>query len=761
MKSRAGPGPGRAAALFARNPPDPAGSGLGFGTWPVFLASISTILGAILFLRFGYAVGHAGLWGALMIIAIGHMVTIPTVLAVSEIATNRRVAGGGAYFIISRSFGTTIGGSIGIALYLSQAISVAFYLVAFAEAFQPVLQWIAERYGVVPTLHWVSVPALAALVVLMLTRGAGQGVKVLWIVCGGLALSIAAFLFGSGPDEIRPDGLNLTSTIENPDTFGIVFATCFPAFTGMIAGLGLSGDLKDPKRSIPLGTIGATLAGMVIYALVAIKLAQSATPEALAGDQFIMTEIAVWGPAIYIGLAAAAFSSALGSLIVAPRTLQALARDRVFPGSGANRFLVAGSGEAGEPVNATYVSVVIAAVFVVFGDIDFIAHILSMFFMVTYGALCSVSFLEYFAGNPSYRPTFRSRWYISLLGALMCLLMMLQMSPLYALIAIGIMLVIYLGLKRSRQDERDLAAILQGAMFQLVRRLQITLQKNQSRQQDGGWRPSFIALTRHGSRRVAQFDVLRWISHRHGFGHFVQHLEGDYSPETERDARALLDKLVHRSEVSRAGTFVDTLITPSFETAVTQVLQFPGISGLPNNSMLLEFEREHPEEIAEVGRAMIMATRSDFNVVVLRSSSFRFGYRSSIHIWLTHETLPNAAMMLMLAYIIVGHPEWRMAEIRVFACVGRDGGEEEAGELSALIDQGRLPIARKNVESVRVQSWEAVEEAVRARSSEADLVIAGIAREQIEEGDAGEVLQRYRAANNVLFVHAVEEIGID
>ena len=120
-----------------------------------------------------------------------------------------------------------------------------------------------------------------------------------------------------------------------------------------------------------------------------------------------MTEIAVWGPAIYIGLAAAAFSSALGSLIVAPRTLQALARDRVFPGRGANRFLVAGSGEANEPVNATYVSVVIAAVFVVFGDIDFIAHILSMFFMVTYGALCSVSFLEYFAGNPSYRPTFR------------------------------------------------------------------------------------------------------------------------------------------------------------------------------------------------------------------------------------------------------------------------------------------------------------------------------------------------------------------
>lgn len=739
----------------------PSPTGHGFGTAPVFLASISTILGAILFLRFGYAVGHVGLWGTMMIIVIGHMVTIPTVLAVSEIATNRRVAGGGAYFIISRSFGTTIGGSIGIALYLSQAISVAFYLVAFAEAFQPIFAWIAEAQGFSLTLHWVSLPALAALVVLMLTRGAGQGVRVLWIVCAVLAASIAAFFLGSGPPEIRPDGLNLTSTIANPDGFGVVFATCFPAFTGMIAGLGLSGDLKDPKRSIPLGTIGATFVGMAIYSLVAIKLARTATPEELAGDQFIMARIAAWGPSIYIGLAAAAFSSALGSVMVAPRTLQALARDRVFPGSRVNGLLAAGRGRAGEPVNATAVSVAIAAVFVVLGDIDFIAQILSMFFMVTYGALCSVAFLEYFAGNPSYRPTFRSRWYLSLLGALMCLLMMLQMSPVYAFLAMLIMLAIYLGLKRSRRGERDLAAIFQGAMFQLVRRLQITLQKNQSRQQAGGWRPSFVALTRHGDRRVAQFDLLRWICHRHGFGHFVQHVEGDYALETEVEARAQLTRLVRRSDLSQAGTFVDTVISPSFENAVTQALQFPGISGLPNNSVLLEFDQEHPEEIPDVARAAILAASSRFNVVVLRSSTFRFGYRASIHVWVTHETLPNAAMMLMLAYIIVGHPEWRTAEIRVFACVGPDGNETEASQLSALIDQGRLPIARKNIQALPVQSQASIEPEIALRSSDADLVIAGVSGEQMRGDGFADVLQSHKAANDIMFVHAVEEISID
>lgn len=758
-----GSAPHPALARFGR--PASAGQGQqarghGFGTAPVFLASVSTILGAILFLRFGYAVGHVGLGGTLLIIAVGHMVTIPTVLAVSEIATNRRVAGGGAYFIISRSFGTTIGGSIGIALYLSEAISVAFYLVAFGEAFEPVMQWAAARYDVRPMVQWVSLPGLIVLCTLMLTRGADLGVRALWIVSGILALVIGSFLLGSGPEEIRPDGLNVTATIAEPDGFGRVFATVFPAFTGMIAGLSLSGDLKEPKRSIPLGSIGATVTGMVVYVIVAVKLANHATPEALAGDQFIMSQIALWGPAVFVGLAAAAISSSLGSILGAPRTLQALARDKVFPVRRVNELLARGRGEADEPRNAIWVSSALALVFVLMGDIDFIAQILSMFFMVTYGALCLVSFLEYFAGNPSYRPTFRSRWYVSLVGALMCGLMMIQMNAAYALLSVAIMVLIYFGLSRTRRGERDFAVILQSAMYQTVRRLQITLQKNQRNHQDG-WRPSFIALTRHGQRRVAQFDLLRWICHRHGFGHFIQYIEGDYSLETEIEARAQLGKLVRRSDLSRAGTFVDTLIAPSFDSAVTQALQFPGVSGFPNNSVLLEFDQDHPEEIADVSKAIALAASANFNVTVLRSATFRFGYRSSIHVWVTRETLANVAMMLMLAYIIVGHHEWRTAEIRVFACVDPERRKDSVDELSTLIRQGRLPISRNNIETRAVKTPGDIEAAVADNSSTADLVIAGISAAQIASDDHASVLETCKAANDVLFVYAAERITIE
>ena len=467
------------------------------------------------------------------------------------------------------------------------------------------------------------------------------------------------------------------------------------------------------------------------------------------------------GACIYIGLGAAALSSALGSLLVAPRTLQALARDDVLPIPKFNRLLEKGRGETQEPVSATCVSGIIALVFVGFGRLDFIAQILSMFYMVTYGALCVVSFLEYFAGNPSYRPTFHSRWYVSLAGAVMCGIMMFQMSMLYALIAIFLMVVTYIGLRRTRREQRGLSAIFQGSMFQLTRRLQIILQKSRANLSDSGWRPSIVALTRFGERRLGHFDLLRWICHRHGFGHFIQFFQGDYSYLDEIEARIRVDDLVQRSELSRAGIFVDSLISPSYKHAMAQCLQTPGISGLPNNCILLEFDEENPDEINEVSQGALLAANMMFNVLILRSTNYRFGYRSRIHVWVTEENLSNAPMMLLFAYIIVGHPEWKRADIQLFGCFdpGHAGSEEE--RLTKFMKEGRLPISRQNVTFVSCDSREALEEEVSQRSAQADLVLAGLTSGDLEPEAAVKALQSYDAANEVLFVHSSERISVN
>nr|HPR60975.1 amino acid permease [Prolixibacteraceae bacterium] len=345
-----------------------------FGTAPVFFTAISTILGAILFLRFGFAVGTMGFWGVILIILLGHLVTIPTAMAISELATNKRVQGGGEYFIISRSFGLNIGSTIGITLFLSQAISVAFYVIAFTESFEFLFNWVLSKYGFELPRQVISIPVMAALAVIIFKKGASLGVKLLYWVVAILFISIVLFFLGK--TEFAAEGMVSFSNLEfrNADSFFLVFAIVFPAFTGMTAGVGLSGDLKNPSKSIPLGTTLATFSGLIIYFFISYKLAISASPEQLVENQLIMANIAIAGVAIIpLGLAASTMSSALGSILVAPRTLQALAKDKTFPVQRINLWLSAEKNS--EPVNATLVTSIIAMVFVIMGDVDAVAQI--------------------------------------------------------------------------------------------------------------------------------------------------------------------------------------------------------------------------------------------------------------------------------------------------------------------------------------------------------------------------------------------------
>jgi len=732
--------------------------GHGFGTAPVFLAAISTILGAILFLRFGYAVAHTGMFGTILIILIGHAITIPTALAIAEIATNLKVEGGGEYFMISRSFGSLVGGTIGITLYLSQAISVAFYMIAFSEAFTPLFSWIQAQTGIVPHTWMFSIPATLILLIVILKKGADLGVAALWIVVSTLAISLLMFFIGkSSSSTVSPD---FFATIEKPNDFFLVFAIIFPAFTGMTAGVGLSGDLKNPRKSIPLGTITATLTGMVVYILVVIKLGFSLSPDELIADQLAMSKIALWGPIIPVGLAAATLSSAIGSILIAPRTMQALARDGIFPVAAINRFVSKGKGEANEPVNATLITAIIVFAFVSMGSVDFVAQVISMFFMITYGALCLVSFLEHFAGNPSYRPTFRSKWYLSLIGAIACFIMMFQMAPVYALFALVAIVIIYVGLKRSRQHEYDLSDMIKGVLFQLTRQLQVLIQRKQAEVTTANWRPSFIAISSSSVTRLAPFDLLRWVSHYYGFGTFIHYVKGFLDDQTKIESKRKLEQLIELGSSSGAGIYVDTIVSPSFKTAVAQIVQIPGISGMENNSILFEFHDDDTEDIPDIIEGCHFAAIVDYNICVLRSSERHFGYKRKIHVWLTPGDYRNANLMILMAYIMIGHPEWKGCEIELFGAFEDKMLNKEVKRLNELIDKGRIPISQKNVQKIpwnkKAKTYEAL---VCDHSENADLVIMGFSLDKLTQ-EKGEFFTRFENINEVMFVRAGQKIVI-
>jgi len=732
--------------------------GYGFGTAPVFLASISTILGAVLFLRFGYAVGHTGIVGAIAIILIGHLVTVPTALAIAEIATNRRVEGGGEYFIMSRSFGTTIGASIGISLYLSQAISVAFYMIAFAEAFQPLAPWFTATTGLAFDPRFISLPATVLLLGLVLSRGANLGVGVLWVVSGVLAVSLALFFLGS-PIEGQPEAANL-DRIAVRDPFIMVFAIVFPAFTGMTAGVGLSGDLANPRRSIPLGILSATALGLVIYVLVVLKLAWSAPADVLASDQLVMSRIALWGPIIPIGLACATVSSAIGSILVAPRTLQALAVDRVAPVDWVNRILARVTGENREPWNATIVTSIIALATVAAGNVDFVARLISMFFMVTYGALCAIGFLEHLAARPSYRPSFRSKWYVSLIGATMSLFLMFQMDPIYAISAVLVMGGIYWLISRSQHGEADLAALFKAVMAQATRHSTIRLQRTQARQARDEWRPSIVMVSSRTFDQTSPQQFLAWLAHRYGFGTYLHHVEGELSDDTYRAARRALVRLIQATQTTDSAVVVDTMVSPSERTALAQSLQMPGVGGGDHNTVLLDFsDVDDPAGAGRVAEFADLALTARMNTLVLRHGTRFFGTRRTIHLWLTWHDEQNANLMILLAYILMGHPDWEDAEVRIFAAYPKAEVEERRTALSEMITSGRLPISAKNLRVIGTDGNEDFERVVHLRSSGADLVIFGFTRERLA-ARGSELFTRYEDLADVVFVAAREDIAI-
>ncbi|MBN1924456.1 MAG: amino acid permease, partial [Prolixibacteraceae bacterium] len=501
-----------------------------FGTAPVFFTAISTILGAILFLRFGFAVGTLGFWGVILIILLGHLVTIPTALAISELATNKRVLGGGEYFIISRSFGLNIGATIGLALYFSQAISVAFYVIAFTESFQFFFDFLANKFNFTLPRQVISLPVMAGLAYLILKKGAGMGVKALYIIVGILFVSLVMFFAGS-TEHAATSGFGLANAeFRNGQDFFMVFAIIFPAFTGLTAGVGLSGDLRNPSKSIPLGTTLATISGMIVYFFVVYKLALSATPEDMTANQLIMAKIALGGSFIIpLGLAASTFSSALGSVMVAPRTMHALAADKSFPTKKINNWLSAE--HKGEPRNASLLTIIIAFVFVAAGNVNAVASIISMFFMVTYGAICLISFLNHFGTSPSYRPSFRSKWYISLMGFIVSVWVMFKIDSLYAIIAFILMTVLYLYISKVNKDRKGLQSIFANAIYQMNRNVQVYLQKTNT-DHSKEWRPSAICISEATFERVEVFRFLNWISFRYGFGTYMHLIRDYYSTST-------------------------------------------------------------------------------------------------------------------------------------------------------------------------------------------------------------------------------------
>lgn len=682
------------------------------GTFPgVFTPSILTILGIILFMRLGYVVGNAGLGRALIIIGLANAISVLTTFSLSAIATNLKVKGGGDYYLISRTLGVEFGGAIGIVLFLAQSVSIAFYCIGFGEAVSILLPWSAK-----------SLPQIiAAFAVLFLFvfawMGADWATRFQYVVMGILAAALISF-FAGGLANWDPATVaqNWKSPAAGPG-FWTIFAIFFPAVTGFTQGVSMSGDLKDAGRSLPLGTFLAVGISIIIYFSAAIVFAAVLPAETLAGDYASMQRVAIVGFLIPVGVVAATLSSAMASFLGAPRILQSLAGDRIFP------FLLPfakGSGQTANPRRGVLLSACIAFATIGLGRLNIIAPVVSMFFLISYGLLNYATFYEARAASPSFRPTFK--WFdsrLSFSGFLACLGVMLAINFPAGVVAVAILFAIHQHLKRTAGPARW-ADSRRSYYLQRVRENLLSAALEPEHPRD--WRPQILAFSDDSRRRGQLLRFAAWLEGGSGVTSVVRVLEGEGVKMLKLKEEAE-DEL--RRDINGQGltAFPLVVVAPNLHIGIQILVQGFGVGPLKGNTLLLNWLDQIPIlglGDAGYGQSLRTAFRFGSNIVILAAGENEWAaleerqpQERRIDVWWRDD--PTSHLMLLFAYLMTRNDSWDGAKIRVLSA------ENEAGE------KGALEKLQKTLQDVRIEAEPVIvkhvsEDVIVEHSSEASMV---------------------------------------
>ena len=654
----------------------------------VFTPSILTILGIILFLRLGYVIGNIGLGRSIMIIGLANLISVLTTFSLSAISTNLRVKRGGDYYLISRTLGVEFGGAIGVVLFLAQSISIGFYCIGFGEVLTNILPFTVN--------HLNQIIAATAVLFLFIFAwlGADWATKLQYVIMSILGLALVSFFtggFGAWDSGLLVQ--NWKPLSGSPD-FWILFAIFFPAVTGFTQGVSMSGDLKDPGRSLPLGTFLAVGLSIIVYFAVAVLFSATVPAQTLSTDYLAMKRVAAFSPLIDAGVISATLSSAMASFLGAPRILQSMASDRIMP---VLLPFAQGSGPSDNPRRGVLLSGAIAFATISLGKLNIIAPVVSMFFLISYGLLNYATFYEARAASPSFRPRFRFYDYrLSLIGFLACLGVMLAIDLTAGIIGLAVLFGIYQYLKRTAGPARWADS---RRSYHLQRLRDHLLAADQEPEHPRDWRPQLLVFSNQPGRRESLLRFASWLSGGSGLTTVVKLVvgEGLKMLRVRSDAENELKADIRKFEID---AFPLVLISSDIKSGVQALVQAYGIGPVRVNTVLLNW-LEDPENgmpgLKEMiyGSNLRAAFRFGCNIVILNTPAEGWGSTASnssepkrIDVWWFDD--PSSRLILLLAHLMTRHEQWNEARIRVLALCEKLDADALSESLNQFLSDARI-----------------------------------------------------------------------
>jgi len=666
----------------------------------VYVPSLLSILGVILFLRLPWIIGMAGLWSTLGIIMVAHVISITTGLSISSLATDKRVETGGAYYIISRSLGLPIGGTLGLALFVGFSFSISLYLIGFAETF-------LSYFGFELSLYTIRITGsiMLLLVTIVTFISTSLAIRIQYLILAVLALSLVSVFAGSHDlSMVDP----VTRSFDGTTPWIVLFAIFFPAVTGFNTGVSMSGDLRNPQKAIPVGTIMAILSGLVIYTGLTVFLSYTVDRNLLAYDPNVLFDIS-WVPQLVVaGVFAATLSSALGSIMGAPRILKAVSIDRILPG-----FFSRGYGAGSEPRNALIVTYLIAQTGILIGELNVIARIVTIFFIITYGFLNITYVIESWAGS-DFRPSFRIPRIVGIIGALASIVVMIQLDVVALIVASVLLIALFLFLKRKELSLQS-GDTWTGVWSSLVKTGLGKL--STSSKMPNNWRPNVMLFSGGEKHRPHLIDMGKSLVGKMGV---FTNFELTEQPSGEilfglKDGPMVADKQTDRGVFTRKHTCRDVY------EGIDVISRVYGFTGFEPNTILMGWGRNtrNPEKFA---RLLNNLKRQDYNNLFLSYDKDKgFGKKQHIDFWWNGKGRA-LSLVLSLMKFLTSSNAWRTASFRILV-VHSDSSKTDSlySLINQLLDNHRLKADVKVINNAVEQL--PVEKIISAESREADLCI--------------------------------------
>lgn len=683
-----------------------------FGTFGgVFTPSILTILGVIMFLRLPMIIGQAGLIATIGIIIVAHIISLSTGLSVSSIATDKKVKAGGTYYMISRSLGLPIGGTLGLALFVGLSFSVSLYLIGFSESF--LSYW---GYEVTKDNIRIAGTIILLCVTTITFISTSLAIKTQYVIMAAIVLSLVSIFFGQ--HDFTP-AVPLIRSGSSTVSLMVLFGIFFPAVTGFEAGVSMSGDLKDAKKSIPIGSISAILVGLVAYIGLSFFFAYTVDGDLLANDSNVLLKIS-WVPQLVVaGIWGATLSSALGSILGAPRILQATAVDGIM-----HRFFSRGIGKTNEPRNALLLTFIIAEAGILIGELDVIARIVSIFFITTYGFLnLSCAFERWTSAD--FRPDFKTPIWVSLLGAVACFLVMIQLDILATIGASILLGLVFLYLKRKELSLQT-GDTWSGVWASLVKSgLEYLSAKSVHNR---NWRPNILLF--HGAQESRPYllKLGKALTGKLGILTAFDLIISGLSSAVKNE-----EKLPQPEEKETGRYFTLKYATKDLYEGIDEISRVYGFSGIKPNTILMGWIKDNKRQ-ADFGNLITNFNKSQLNSIFLNYSEERgFGSSKSIDIWWSGYG-SNLSFAISIIRYLSSDDIWKDMNIRLFVPITNALLTEKVyATLERIIDQYRIAVEIKLVDNSieKLSTYELI----KRESSETDLTIVGLPNRRYENMD--------------------------